>query len=212
MDIDDSNPANPIVRTNNSFPGYFELMLDPQDSTFDLAGISKVVDAILSEPNCIKFAETILNQLSRGKGGSLIDVSNAFFNQPKPDALFTRVKPDRSRGEATALDKLSNSTATMFLVGGRTNQTASDADNVVQELFHFAGNGYSDEDLAKALHKTAYAQDAKHAFPDGTANIFDKRYIPAGWSDADGYSTYFHAIASRHCGFRSPSTYRNLKK
>jgi hypothetical protein len=90
-------------------------------------------------------------------------------------------------------------------------QLITDADNVIQELFHFAGNGYSDEAVAKALRKTTYAQDASRVLPDGTANIFDKRYIPAGWSDADGYSTYFHAIAKLYCGLRQPNTYRNLK-
>lgn len=134
------------------------------------------------------------------------------FDQPNPYDLFTRDKPAGSRGEATALGKLSNKTARMFLVGGRPeNQIASDADNVVQELFHFAGKGYSDADLAKALFKTPYARDAEKAFPDGTANIFDNRYIPGKWSKDDGYSTYFHAIASRHCGFRTPNTYRNYK-
>jgi hypothetical protein len=92
-----------------------------------------------------------------------------------------------------------------------TNQTVQDANGVIGELFHLAGRPYSDKDLAQALNKTAYASEARDAFPDGTANIFDKKnYRPNGWSDADGYSTYFHAIQQRHCGTIPPNTYRNL--
>lgn len=158
-----------------------------------------------------KFAETILNQLSKGKGGSLADVFNAFLNQPKAHDLFTRNAPPGSRGEATAIGSLKNSTAAIF-TRKDSNQTVHDADGTIAELFHFAGGGYSDEQLAKALNKTAYAGEASLAFPDGTANIFDKiNYRPNGWSKADGYSTYFHAIQHRHCGTIQPNTYRNLR-
>jgi hypothetical protein len=151
--------------------------LSPQNTdTFDLPGITKVADAILSDPDCIKFAETILNQLSKGKGGSLIDTFNQFFDQPKEHDLFTRNRPSGSRGEATALGNLKDSTASVFLRKG-DEQTFLDANNLVQELFHFAGNGYSDEQLARAL-KTSYAADATKVFPDGTANIFDQNYFP----------------------------------
>lgn len=90
-------------------------------------------------------------------------------------------------------------------------QTKWDANNVIQELFHFAGpkfGGYSDEKLARALRKTKYAATAKDFFPDGTANIFDPRYISAGWFKEDAYSTYFHGIAAHYCGLFPPNTYR----
>jgi hypothetical protein len=148
---------------------------------------------MLSKPECIEFAKTILDQLSGGKGGSLKDVSNAFFDQPKPHDLFTRAMPDGSVGEATALGRLKDSTATVFLSTQGSSQTWGDADNLVQELFHFARPGggiYSDEQLARALRKTRYVTDETKAFPDGTANIFDKRYNPGSpkpWSKATGY-------------------------
>ena len=212
------NPPSGSVTINGSFntflgsggggilrgDGVFIPEQEPGDPTgeFDLPAITKVVDALINEDECVEFATTILGMLSKGKGPTLVDVFNAFFNQ-KHD-LFTRTAPAGSRGEATAMGNLKNSTATMFLAKKDPSiQAAVDAGNVVQELFHFAAQGfggYSDEQLAKALHKTEYAKKAAEVFPDGTANIFDKRYFPAGWSPADGYSTYFHAIAMQYCG------------
>lgn len=177
-----------------------------------MPGITKLVDLKLADSDCLKFAQTILDQLSGGKGGSLADVFNSFLDQPKPHDLFTRERPVGSRGEATALGNLKNSTAAMYLSAKPFDQTVADADNVIQELFHFAGKGYSDRQLAEALFKTPYAKEASGPFPDGTANIFDPRYIPGKWSKHDGYSTYFHAIAARHCGIRPPNVFRNLKK
>ncbi|HEU4711033.1 MAG TPA: hypothetical protein VFS76_05675, partial [Pyrinomonadaceae bacterium] len=189
--------------------------IDSEDpNTFNEAGISKVADAILSEPDCIKFAETILNQLSKGKGGSLMDTLNQFFDQPKKHDLFTRNPPPWSRGEASAWGNIKDSTAAVFLRRG-DQQIFLDANNLVQELFHLAGSGYSDEQLARALKKTSYAADAIKVFPDGSANIFDPNYFPGSgrgkWSKADGYSTYFHAIANLHCGFRPLNQYRNKR-
>ncbi|MEK6281603.1 MAG: hypothetical protein AABN95_14710 [Acidobacteriota bacterium] len=186
------------------------LRRQPQNSTFDVSGITTLVNKELADPDCAKFAETILNQLLKRKGGSLTDVFNAFLNQPKLHDLFTRTAPPGSRGEATAIGSLKNSSAAMFLRRD-PNQAVNDANGVIAELFHFAGGPYSDRDLARALNRTAYASDAQFAFPDATANIFDKKnYRPNGWSDADGYSTYFHAIQQRYCGTKSPNTYRNL--
>jgi RHS repeat-associated protein len=175
---------------------------------FDLPGITRLVDAFISAEDCAKFAQTILDQLS-GKGPTLYDVFNAFFNQ-KHD-LFTRIRPAGSLGEASTLGSLKKSTARMFLRRDPDMQTELDAMNVVQELFHFAGKdskGYSDEQLAKALHKTEYSKMAAEVFPNGRANIFDKRYVAGNWVPADAYSTYFHGIANRFCGSRPPNIYR----
>ena len=182
---------------------------NPQNPPFDIPGITALVNQGLANPDCAKFVEAVLNQLSSGKGGNLAEVFKAFLNQPKVHDLFTRAAPDGSRGQATAIGSLKKSTAAMFLRSG-DNQTVLDANGVIAELFHFAGDGYSDKDLAKALKKTSYAKEASLAFPDGTANIFDtKNYRPNGWSDADGYSTYFHAIQQRHCGTIPPNSYKN---
>lgn len=181
----------------------------PQNTGFDVPGITNLVNQELADPDCAKFAETILNQLSKGRGGSLADVFKAFLNQSKSHDLFTRTAPPGSRGEATAIGNLKDSTASMFLRRD-PNQMRQDANGVIAELFHFAGRRYDDEKLAKALNQTIYEKEASLAFPDGTANIFDRvNYRPNGWSDADGYSTYFHAIQQRHCGTIPPNTYRN---
>jgi YD repeat-containing protein len=184
----------------------------PQNSDFNMPGIAKWVDLELAESDCLEFAGTVLNSVSKGKGGSLADAFNAFLGQSKTHDLFTRIRPEGSRGEATLLGKLKDSTASMYLRKSDVEQTWIDADNVIQELFHLVGDVYSDEQLARGLLKTAYSAEAAQVFPDGTANIFDKRYIARGWSKADGYSTYFHAIAHIHCGLRSPNTYKKQKK
>ncbi len=87
----------------------------PQNSTFDIPGITTLVNQELADPDCAKFAQAILNQLSNGKGGSLADVFNAFLNQPKAYDLFTRNAPPESRREASAIGSLKNSTGAMFL-------------------------------------------------------------------------------------------------
>jgi hypothetical protein len=139
-------------------------------------------------------------------------VFNAFLNQPKPHDLFTRVPPDGSFGEATAIGKLKNSTASIFLRRDSPSQTETDADSVIQELFHFAGNGYTDEQLARALRNTSYVTDENKVFPDGTANIFDPRYIPNNDPKEYGYSGYFHTIAQLYCGYRSANVRKNYRK
>ncbi|HKV35652.1 MAG TPA: S8 family serine peptidase [Pyrinomonadaceae bacterium] len=227
LDPDEEPPPGPLDRiiTNTrdrAYTGVFgggDTGITIEDPTggeggdFDLPGITKSIDARIAEDDCAQFAKTVLDQLSGGKGPTLEETANAFFNQNHD--LFTRTRPDGSRGEATALGTLKKSKATMYLRKSEPNeQTSRDAHNVIQELFHFAGKGfggYSDEQLARAVTKTKYKNTETAAFPDGTANIFDKRYIPGDWGDEDGYSTYFHAISSRYCGILQPNTYRNLR-
>jgi len=184
------------------------VVVHPQKTGFDLPGITTLVNQELAKPDCAKFAETILNQLSGGKGGSLTTVFSAFLNQPKAHDLFTRTPPPTSLGEATAIGSLKKSTAQIF-TRMDPNQTVHDADGTIAELFHFSGSGYNDEQLAKALNHTQYANDASRVFPDGTANIFDKQgYIAGNWSKERGYSTYFHAIARLHCGLGKSNIYK----
>ncbi len=103
----------------------------PQNPTFDIPGITKLVNQELADPDCAKFAEIILNQPSKGKGGSLTDVFKAFLNQLKPHDLFTRTAPPGSRGEATAIGNLKNSTAAIF-TRRDPNQTVHDADGTIR--------------------------------------------------------------------------------
>jgi len=44
------------------------LILFPQNTGFVIPGISNLVNQELGDPECAKVAETILNQLSNGKG------------------------------------------------------------------------------------------------------------------------------------------------
>jgi len=59
-----------------------------------MRGITKLIDAALTNnEDCSKFAQAVFDQLSKGKGGNLMDAFNAFLDQKKPHDLFTRVKP-----------------------------------------------------------------------------------------------------------------------
>ena len=133
--IDECGPADwciistilgrsPVGGGRGNDPGFIPEQ-EPGDPTgeFDLPGITKVVDALINQDECVKFAATILDMLSKGKGPTLMDVFNAFFDQ-KHD-LFTRTAPSGSRGEANAIGNLKSSTATMFLTRkDPTSQTA----------------------------------------------------------------------------------------
>jgi hypothetical protein len=123
------------------------LWIQPQNTGFDISGITKLVNQGLAKPDCEKFASTILNRLSGGKGGSLVDVFNAFLNPKKPHVLFMRTPPPTSRGKATTIGSLKKGTAQLFLQTAN-NQTQSDADGVIAELFHLAGDSYSEKQLA----------------------------------------------------------------
>ena len=151
------SPRSPNRPKGNQPPrrgdeGYREITLSG-DSVFDFPGITRLVDLKLAEDACGQFAGAILKQL--GTDRNLQAVFNDFLNQSKPHDLFTRSRPAGSFGEATVIGKLKDSTASMFLTGGDLFQTERDADNVIQELFHFAGD-VTDEQLARALRRTPY--------------------------------------------------------
>ena len=160
----------------------------------------------LAKPDCEKFASTILNQL---KGGSLGATLESFLNPKKPHDLFTHVRPSTSRGAGTTIGRLKDRSAQIYLP--TSNNLTQDADGVIAELFHLAGDSYTEKQLADALRKTDYAKEEALAFPDGTANIYDKSFIQKGTdaqATANAYGDYFHTIAMRHCGFADPVTRR----
>ena len=174
---------------------------------FDGGEITTLVNEELAKADCIEFSEAILNALSKnGKGGSLLTVFQAFLHQPQAHPLFTRNPPPGSWGEASPTGKIKDSNAVIFSIRHEVSKTKNDANNVIGELFHLAGNGYTDKQLAKALHNTKYASEASQVM-EPSANIFDPGYIPGGWTEENefGYSTYFHSIQKLHCGLFPPS-------
>ena len=89
-------------------------------------------------------------------------------------------------------------------------QILDDADNAIAELFHLAAQGsyYSDEELANAVHNSAYAADAYALMSNGKplidprSNIFDPGYLPDKKDKNDrahSFSRYFHAIQQKYC-------------
>jgi hypothetical protein len=165
----------------------------------------------LADSDCAKFAQTILNQLAPGKGRNLVDVFNAFLTQPKAHDLLTRVKPPGSWGESSPIGNIKSSTAAIFARRVNVNQTKSDADNIIAELFHLArmDGVYTDKQLANAARRTEYASEAANYLAP-SANVFDPGYKPGGWNEQNqyGYSVYFHTIQQQHCGFRQPQNWK----
>jgi hypothetical protein len=47
--------------------GFASFFAPPQNSTFNIPGITNLVNQELADPDCAKFAETILNQLSKAR-------------------------------------------------------------------------------------------------------------------------------------------------
>lgn len=88
----------------------------------------------------------------------------------------------------------------IYTKGSSALQTGADSNTTISELFHLAGQkrSYSDEELAKAVHKSSYAADADSVLSP-EANIFDKRYQPRGLTEQQSYSFYFHYIQFLHC-------------
>lgn len=149
--------------------------------------------------------------MAPGKGRSLVDVFNAFLNQPKPHDLLTRTKPQGSWGESSPIGSIKDSTAAIFAREVDVNQAKADADNIIAELFHLArmDGRYTDKQLANAARRTPYASEAANYLAP-SANVFDPGYKPGGWNEQNqyGYSVYFHTIQKQHCGFRPPNPWK----
>jgi hypothetical protein len=133
--------------------------------------------------------------LAPGKGRNLVDVFDAFLSQPKVHDLLTRVKPQGSWGESSPIGNIKSSTAAIFARRVEVNQTKSDADNIIAELFHLARMDglYTDKQLANAARRTEYASEAANYLAP-SANVFEPGYKPGGWNEQNqyGYSVYFH--------------------
>jgi hypothetical protein len=200
-----------VTNTDNDGLGHWELLsLVPQNPALNPFLVNRIKQE-LEESDCAKFAQTILDQLAPGKGRSLVDVFNAFLNQPKPHDLLTRTKPQGSWGESSPIGSIKDSTAAIFARKVDVNQTKADADNIIAELFHLAriDGRYTDKQLANAARRTPYASEAANYLAP-SANVFDPGYKPGGWNEQNqyGYSVYFHTIQKQHCGFRPPSPWK----
>jgi hypothetical protein len=180
---------------------------------FDTISIREWVMAILATPDCREFAKETLDALDKKRKGlgTLEEVAEAFFAQK--GYLFSRLKPENSRGVGNPLGSLRKGDAKIFSSGSHernfVEQLFKDVDTVIAELFHLAAKGqyYTDGELAKAVHNSKYASDANRVIgPQGqvliapTRNIFDDAYIKLPKvSKEDAYSNYFHAIQDKHC-------------
>ena len=178
--------------------------LTPQNTGLD-PSVSALVGNALASSDCIEFARTVLNGVANKKnrvfpaGGTLIDVFNAFLAQGANHPLITRNKPSDSWGYGNPVGNIKKGDAAIFSLNKGT--TGSDADTVISELFHLAGQNkyYTDERLAKAVHNSSYASDAAAVIAP-EANIFDKQHYQArGWRKDQAYSAYFHYIQMLHC-------------
>ncbi|HEY2975432.1 MAG TPA: hypothetical protein VGJ48_23155 [Pyrinomonadaceae bacterium] len=176
----------------------------PQNPGLD-PSVSTLVSNALSSSDCAEFARTVLDAVSSKKNpvfpsnGNLLDVFNAFLAQGGNHPLITRNKPSGSWGYGNSVGKIKNGDAAIFSLNKGT--TGSDADTVISELFHLAGQNkyYTDEQLAKAVHNSSYASDATAVIAP-EANIFDKQHYQArGWRKDQAYSAYFHYIQMLHC-------------
>jgi hypothetical protein len=182
----------------------FEQRRVPQNS---LSDVFKKVEETLKDAKCAQFASDILSAVSRNNpvypsGGTLLDVFNAFLNQPKQHGLFTTQLPRGSLGYGSSIGNIRKSTAVIALPG------RPDADGVISELFHLAGrNGhYTDKQLAEAVRQfPEYSAVANKAL-EPNVNIYDPRYkAPSDWTKENqgGYSAYFHYAQYNIC-FTAP--------
>ena len=167
----------------------------------------KKVEETLKEPKCAQFAKDILSVVSKEsavypEGGSLLDVFNAFLNQPKPHDLFTTKLPDGSLGYGSPIGNIRESTAVIALPG------RPDADGIIGELFHLAARNshYTDKQLADAVRQFPQYSEVANRAVDASLNIYDPSYqAPTIWTEQNqgGYSAYFHYAQYNVC-FTAP--------
>jgi hypothetical protein len=187
--------------------------IQPQNP-LDEPAIEKAVLDALADVACKDFADTVLSAQSRRGLGTLSDVAKSFFALGGPH--FTRKRPaDSTLGISNPIGRISSRNAKIYSLGNDASltpgeQMLNDADNAISELFHLAAQGayYSDEELATAVHNSAFGADAYSLMSNGQplidprSNIFDSRYIPNKKDKYDrehSFSRYFHAIQRKYC-------------
>lgn len=184
----------------------------PQNTAFDLTGITNQVDAILEKWRCIEFAKRILSAVSTKdnpvlRGGDLREIFDDFLSQEKGG--YTRDKPPGSAGYGSPTGLIRKGTGKIFSRAyssmSRAEQIAYDGDTTVAELFHMAGRNeyYTDRALAEAAHNIPeYAKMYRGVIPE--TNVFDPRYLykedAAKYPNQGGWSSYFHDIQRQLCG------------
>jgi YD repeat-containing protein len=202
-----------IIRGNtNSTKGHYVFFLQSVAPTPQNSASPEVLNKVrqtLQDPKCAQFASAILGAVSKKNpvypaGGTLLDVFNAFLNQPKPHDLFTTNLPPGSLGYGNPIGSIRESTAAIALPG------RPDADGVIGELFHLAARNshYTDKQLAAAVRQFPQYADVANKALEPNVNIYDPRYkAPSDWTEENqgGYSAYFHYAQINIC-FTAPAS------
>lgn len=217
-DHEEEEKDDGIVRvfTDESKGFWVAFTLEPQKkppAPFDIEGIKKLVNQALATPDCIEFAKTILDAVTKKDNpvypanGGLAGVFNAFLNQTKKHDLFVRTMPSGSAGHANPTGNIKKGDAAIFVATGDNPkpevQLLTDAESTIAELFHLAGEKqyYDDKTLATAVRNSKYAGEADSVI-GSKVNIFGPKYAPPkGWTEKNQlwYSVYFHYIQMKHC-------------
>jgi len=186
--------------------------IQPQQTGFDIAGITTQVDAILSKLRCIEFGKRILNAVSTKdnpvlRGGDMREIFDDFLLQE--NGGYTRTKPPGSAGYGSPTGLIRKGDGTIFSRAypsmSAAEQTAYDAGTTVAELFHMAGQNeyYTDRALAEAAHNIPEYAALYRGF-NRQWNVFDPSYVDKAGAAKNpnhaGWSSYFHDIQRQLCG------------
>ena len=199
MTIDDSGDI-PVIETNNSEPGYWEI-------TFDFQRIHDLVRQTVTKAPCATFIRRVLASVS-SRSNPLVqrgDLEAMFFNILKQrKGGFTRNPISRGAGYGSvegSIKENGQGNASIFLpkFTDASLQNWSDTQGTIGELMHLAGTKrYTDYDLAVAVSKIPEYASLYNESPK--SNPFDSAYIgDAKDKDSAGYSTFFHSVQRRIC-------------
>ena len=117
--------------------------------------------------------------------------------------MFTTKLPNGSLGYGNPVGNIKKSNAQIALPG------TPDADGIIGELFHLAGQNkyFTDKQLAEAVRKFPEYTEVANKALDPSVNIYDPAYkAPADWTEENegGYSAYFHYAQYNIC-FTAPA-------
>ena len=217
--IDADISADDVIVTNTDSDGlgHWELIsigselmsLGPQNTAFDITGITNQVDAILANLRCVEFGKRILSAVSTKdnpalRGGDLREIFDDFLLQQ--NGGFTRTMPPGSAGYGSPTGLISKQNGMIFSPAyshkTRAEQTEYDAGTIVAELFHLAGRNktYTDRALAEAVYSIPeYASMSGFSSP----TVFDPGYEDKKGAmekpNHMGWSSYFHDIQRKVC-------------
>ncbi|HXQ74745.1 MAG TPA: hypothetical protein VN844_29850, partial [Pyrinomonadaceae bacterium] len=201
MTIDDSGDM-PVIRTNNSVAGYWEII-----SSFDFQRIHDLVRQTVTRAPCSTFIRRVLAAVS-SRSNPLVergDLEALYLDVLKQKkGGFTREPIPRGGGYGSAdghIKENGEGNASIFLpkFSDASLQNWSDAQGAIGELMHLAGTkGYTDYELAVAVNKIPEYASLYNASPK--SNPFDQAYSgDAKDKESGGYSTFFHEVQRKIC-------------